>query len=403
MVSPWRAPLEFPVQFDVNPDWRVFLFSFAAAILTGVLFGAGPARRAWKADPAMSLKGLATPVSGGRCAARDVLLPVQIALCCVLVTASLVAARGLMRSFQSPLGFKPDGAAVAGYDVALSGYDRDRGGLFHQRALEAVASLPGVESAAYASSVPLSINQSTTTVFPENTTDFRPKNAHHPAYYYVSSGYFHTAGTKLLAGRDFTPQDKRRSRVVVNQTFVRRVVGTADAVGRRFRWGRDELTEIIGVVEGGKYETVTESPKAAIFLLILQNYPPSVVLIARSRRPEPEMAAEMRQAVARLDPHLAIFGVGSLRQMLGLVYLPMRAAAIALGAFGVLAIMLSITGIYGLSAYTVSRRAREIGIRMAIGARPTQVLRAGVGRIGTLGTAGALARPALRAAGAPVV
>src|SRR5258708_26153063 len=282
MVSPWRAPLEFPVQFDVNPDWRVFLLPLAAALRTGVLFGAGAARRAWKADPAMSLKGLATPVSGRRWAARDVLLPVQIALCCVLVIASLVAARGLMRSFQSPLGFKPDGAAVAGYDVALSGYDRDRGGLLHQRALEAVASMPGVESAAYASSVPLSINQSTTTVFPENTTDFRPKNAHHPAYYYVSSGFFHTVETKLLAGRDFTPQDKRRSRVVVNQTFARRVVGTADAVGRRFRWGRDELSEIIGGVGDGKYETLTESPKAASCMPILQNESSSALLVAPS-------------------------------------------------------------------------------------------------------------------------
>ena len=189
----------------------------------------------------------------------------------------------------------------------------------------------------------------------------------------------------------------------MNQTFARRVVGTADGVGRRFRWGRDELSEIIGVVEDGKYETLTESPKAAIFLPILENYSSSVVLIARSRRPEPEMAAEMRQAVARLDPHLAIFGVGSLRQMLGLVYLPMRAAAIALGAFDLLAIMLSITGIYGLSAYTVSRRRREIGIRMAIGARPTQVLRSVFGRIGTLVASGALAGLALGAAGARVL
>jgi predicted permease len=405
MLSQWRAPLEFPVQFDVNPDWRVFLFALVAAVLTGILFGAGPARRAWKADPAMSLKGLAAPVSGRRWAAHDFLLPVQIALCCLLVTSSLVAARGLMRSFQTPLGFKPDGAAVVGYDVGLAGYDRNRGRLFQQRALEEVAQLPGVESAAYSSSVPLSIDQSTVTVYPENTTDFRPKNAREPSYYYVSAGYFHTAGTRVLSGREFTAQDNPKApRVaVVNQMFARRVIGTTDAVGRRFRRGRDDLVQIVGIVEDGKYQTLTETPKAAVFFPLPQNYSSSVVLMARSRRPEPEIAAEMRQAIALLDPHLAIYGVGSLRQMLGLVYLPMHAAAIALGAFGVLAMMLSITGIYGLSAYTVSRRSREIGIRMAIGAHSAQVLKSVFGRIGTLVTAGALAGLALGVAGARVL
>ena len=204
MLSQWRAPLDFPVQFDVNADWRVFVFAFTAAVVTGLLFGIGPASRVWKADPALSLKGVATRVSGRRWAVRDVLLPVQIALCCVLVISSLVAVRGLMRSFQTPLGFTPDGAAVAGYDLGLAGYGEDRGRVFQQRALEAVANLPGVDSAAWSSSIPLSIDQSTTTVYPETTTDFRPKNAYAATHYDVSPGYFRTAGTRLLAGREFT-------------------------------------------------------------------------------------------------------------------------------------------------------------------------------------------------------
>jgi len=123
LLSQWHAPLDFPVQFDVTPDWRVFLFACPAALATGILFGMGSARHAWNADPALHLKGSATPRSGRRWAARDVLLPVQIALCCVLVTASLVAVRGLALSFQTPLGFRPDGAAVIGYDVGLAGYN----------------------------------------------------------------------------------------------------------------------------------------------------------------------------------------------------------------------------------------------------------------------------------------
>lgn len=406
LLSQWHAPLDFPVQFDVTPDWRVFLFACAAALFTGVLFGIGPARHAWKTDPALRLKGSAMSSSGRRWAARDVLLPLQIALCCVLVTASLVAVRGLMRSFQTPLGFRPEGAAVIGYDVGLAGYSEDRGRVFEERALEAVAHLPGVESAAYSSSVPLSIDQSTTTVFSEGTTDFRPKNAHAAAYYRVGPGYFRMAATRLLAGREFTLEDKPDSPLVaiVNQTFARSVVGMADAIGRRFRLGPGgPLYQIVAIAEDGKYRTLTETPTPAVFFPIRQIYSPTIVLMARSRRPEAELAAEMREAVGRLDPHLAVYGVGSLHQMLGLVYLPMHAAVVALGAFGVLALMLSITGIYGLAAYTVSRRVREIGIRVAIGARPAQVLRLVFARTGALVVAGAVAGLALGIAGADVL
>jgi len=406
LISQWRAPLGFPVQFDVTPDWHVFLFACAAALGTGLLFGIGPARHAWKADPALHLKGTAGPRTGRRWAARDILLPAQIALCCVLVTASLVAVRGLMRSFQTPLGFRPDGAAVVGYDVGLAGYNEDQGRVFEQRALEAVAHLPGVESAAYSSSVPLSIDQSNTTAFAETTADFRPKNAFAASFYKVAPGYFQTAGTRLIAGREFTSQDNPKSLLVaiVNQTFARRVTGAADAIGRRFRRGPGgSLFQIVAIVEDGKYETLTEAPKPAVFFPILQDYSPTIVVMARSHRPEDELAAEMHAAIGRLDPHLAVFGVGSLHQMLGLVYLPMHAAAVALGAFGVLALMLAITGIYGLAAYTVSRRVREIGIRVAIGARPAQILWLILARTGVLVAGGAAAGLALGMAGANIL
>jgi ABC-type antimicrobial peptide transport system permease subunit len=148
---------------------------------------------------------------------------------------------------------------------------------------------------------------------------------------------------------------------------------------------------------------LTEGPQPAVFFPILQDYSSTIVLMARSRRPESELAAEMRAAVGRLDPHLAVYGVGSLHQMLGFVYLPMHAAVLALGAFGVLALMLSITGIYGLAAYTVSRRVREIDIRVAIGARPAQVLRLIFARTGILVAVGAVAGLALGMAGANVL
>lgn len=144
------------------------------------------------------------------------------------------------------------------------------------------------------------------------------------------------------------------------------------------------MAEVVAVVEDGKYASLTEAPAPAYFIPLLQRYSSSIVVIARSQRNGLELAGEMRQAIAKLDPRLPIYGVGSLRQMLGFVYLPVHAAAIALGAFGLLAIMLSVTGIYGLAAYTVSRRSREIGIRIAVGARPAQVLRLIFARTGAL-------------------
>jgi len=407
LISQWRAPLGFPVQFDVTADWRVFTFASLAAIFTGILFGIGPARRAWKADPALSLKGI-TVRSNPKWTARDLLLPVQIALCCVLVTASLVAVRGLMRSFRMPLGFQPDGVAVIGYDTVLAGYDPTRSRSLDDRVLDRIAHLPGVESAALASSVPLSIDVSHNGVFPENTTDFRNKYSFSATRYAVSPGYFHVAGTRLIEGREFTPQDDAKSPpvAIVNLTFARTVVGTADAVGRHFyrgAGGPGTLVEIVGVVEDGKYENLSENPRQVMFLPFRQNYSSSVMMLARSPRPEAELAAEMRQTVSALDSNIAIYGIGSLRQMLGFVYLPMHAAAIALGSFGVLALMLSLTGIYGLAAYTVSRRSRETGIRMAIGARPAQVLRSVFARLSVIVAVGALAGLALGFAGAGVL
>jgi predicted permease len=404
-LSQWRAPLDFPVQFDVLPDWRVFVLCSAITLITGLLFGAAPARRAWNSEPAMSFKGLAAPVSTHRLAARDILLPVQIALCSVLVISSLVAVRGLARSFATPLGFRPDGAAVIGFDLGLAGYDETRGRRFGQRVLEEADRLPGVESVAISSCVPLSIDQSTTTLYRQDATDFRPNHAIEAIYYYVSPGYFRTAGARLIAGRAFTFYDNEAApRVaIVNQTLARRLFGTEDAIGRMFLLGRRLPVQIAGVAEDGKYETLTETPKSVVFFPILQSYSPAIVLMARTHRPEIELAAEMRQMMARLNPGIAVYGVGSLRQMLGLVYLPMHAAAITLGAFGVLSLMLAVTGIYGLSTYTVSRRSREIGIRMALGAQRGTVLRFVFGRMGALVAAGAAAGLGLGVAAAGVM
>jgi predicted permease len=405
LLSQWQAPLDFPVQFDVNPDLRVFAFALAVAVNTGLLFGTVPALRAWRADPNQSLKAGTAPAPGRRWALRDALLAVQVALCCLLVTASFLALRGLVQTFQTPLGFVPSGAVVVGYDLALSGYSEESGRGFHERALEAVSRIPGVEGSAYSSSVPLSIDQSNTGAYPEETVDFRPKNRIGATFYRVSPGYFRAMGTKLLRGREFTIHDGPRAPpvAIVNEALARKLLRPGDWVGQRFRWDRNTIAEVVAVVEDGKYETLTEASKPVIFQPILRYYSSTAVIVARSSRPEADVAADMRRALAEVDPHLPLYGVGSLTQMLGLVYLPANAAVISLGAFGILAMMLAVSGIYGLSAYSVAQRVREIGIRVAIGASPSNVLRLVFGRAAILVATGSAAGLALGALASKVL
>lgn len=230
---------------------------------------------------------------------------------------------------------------------------------------------------AYASSLPLSIDQSSNTVFREQETDFRASKGIWATYYDVSPGYFRAMGTRLLAGRDFTWHDDETAPkvAIVNESFARKVLGTCDVVGQRFRYRNQPPVEIIGIAKDGKYITLTEVGSPVLFRPAAQSYNSTTVLVVRSSLPESEMAKEMQQAIARLDSRLPLYGVGSVTQMLGFAFFPSRAAIIALSAFGVLAVMLAVTGIYGLASYAVSRRVREIGIRVALGAQPWHVLR----------------------------
>ncbi len=388
LLSQWRAPLDFPVQFDFQADARVFLFSLAATILSAVLFGVAPARQAWKTDSNQVLKGGSPEMGRGRrWAFRDILLVVQVALCAMLVAASAVSFTGLAKSVETPLGFEPGGVSTISFDLGLAQYSTAEGRNLQRRALEAVRELPGVSAAAFSNSVPLSTDYSTTTVFPDEAPDVPGVTGASATFYMVSPGYFRTMGTRLLAGRDFTWHDDAKAPLVaiVNETFARSMLGTRDAVGRHFRqWRGGPRVEIVGVVEDGKYFSLTETPTAAVFWPSPQSYNGTTVLLARSSLPPETVAGEISLAVSDLDGRLPLYGVGSLTQMLGFAFFPARAATLALGAFGILAMMLAVTGIYGLAAYSVSRRVREIGIRVAVGARPWQVLRFVLGRTATL-------------------
>jgi predicted permease len=395
-LSRWRAPLDFPVQFNVNPDWRVFVFALLVSMVASAIFGAAPAWRASRTDANLVLKGNPPAWLTGRLNFRDILVVVQVALCFVLVAGCLISLRGLQQALQLDLGFQPQHVTVASFELGLAGYSAERGRSFQQQALQAIQQLPGVQSAAYSNSIPLNIDQSTTDVSPDDKTDLRPADSIDAVYYQVSPGFFATMGTKLLAGREFTWHDDTKSQqvAIVNLAFARRVLhsnNAFDAVGKQFRGGpAGPFTEVIGVVEDGKYESLMESQQPALFWPVLQFYNSTTTIEVKSVLPATQIAAEMRQAVTQLDPQLPLYGTGSLQQMLGFAFFPTHAAAIALSVFGVLASILAGTGIHGLVAYSVSRRTHEIGIRMALGARSPQVLRLVLGKTAALLLAGSV-------------
>ncbi|HEY6306727.1 MAG TPA: FtsX-like permease family protein, partial [Candidatus Angelobacter sp.] len=382
-LNAWRAPMDFPVQVDVIPDWRVFVFASVVSLLAGVVFGLAPARHAAGTDTNAVLKGEQPSWRGKRLAVRDLLVMGQVALCFVLVSACMLSLKGLQKSLTTHLGMRPEGVAIVAFDLGLAGYSEEKGREFQQQALQAVQQLPGVQSAAYSNSVPLSIDQSNTGIAAEDQPNSRASDLKSANYYQISPGFLKTLGIDLLAGRDFNWHDDRHAPLVaiVNLAFAKQILRSDNAVAKRFRIGYSgSLIEVVGMVEDGKYESLTEPARPALFLPMLQQYNTTTTLSVYSSLPEQEMVAKMRQALGQLDSHLPLFGTGSLTQMLGLARLPMRAAAVALSAFGLLAVVLAVTGIHGLVSYAVARRTHEIGIRVAIGASPAHVIRLVLGR-----------------------
>jgi predicted permease len=294
------------------------------------------------------------------------------------LTASLVSFCGLSRSLETPLGFDPRGVAVASTDLTCARYRPEDGRAFQRRVLEELSRIPGVKAAAYANRLPLSTNNSLSVYFPEKTTDFSPSHGKMVGNYSVSPGYFRTMETRLIAGRDFTWRDGAQTTqtAIVNETFARTVLHSREAIGWRFRFRQQgPPVEVIGMVEDGKYVALTEVPLPVVFWPAAQEYDSAMTLVVRSSGPEQAAATRIREVVSGLDPRLPLYGVGSLTDFIGLVFLPARIATTALCAFGLLAAMLAVTGIHGMAQHAVSGQIREIGIRVAVGAGPWQVLR----------------------------
>jgi len=387
-LSTWQPIASVPLHIPADPDYRVYVVALALALVSGFLFGIVPVRQVLRTNPYEVVKAGSGGVPAGlgrRVTARDLLLVLQIAVCAVLITSSIVAVRGLMRSMQSNLGFEPQGAMVIGANLAQAGYRGDQVQALEKRFVDELRTVPGVEAVGMVYRYPPLVYAAgeRSNVFKDETRDFRQSNvAALPYHGEVSPGYFQAAGTPLLAGRGFEWRDDRGATpvAVVNREFARRMFGSANnAVGRFYRRRDGVRVQIAGVVEDGKYLSLTENSEPAVFVPFLQAEPDSGYLIVRSHRDPVELAAVLRQKMRSLDEGLPL-DIQPWSTMLETVLFPSRMATMALGVLGLMGAMLSITGIFGMAAYSVSRRIRELGIRMALGARRSAVLKAALGR-----------------------
>ncbi len=377
-LSEWQPIPDFPIHVTAVPDARVWAVAVALSLASGLLPGLIPARQIWRSDAMQAMKGgAATMGLLRRLTLRDVLLGVQIALCALLVTASLVSVRGMQRSLHAPIGFQPEGAVLAQMDMHMSGYSDKTAVPVQQRMIEEASRLPGVTAVGIINQIPLSGRGSASPVYREGTTDFKPENsAMVSKYFSISPGYLQAADTKLLAGRDFTWADAETSPRValVNQTFARKMFGSAPAVGRRFaEVGSKTPTEVVGVVEDGKYESLTEEPAPAMYFSSAQNADSETTLVVRSRLEAGEATSAIRGVITGIDASLP-FSLETWTDALALVLFPARVAAAVLSILGVLAAMLAVTGVFGMASYSVSKRLRELGIRVALGAQRRQLI-----------------------------
>jgi predicted permease len=380
VLNRWHSPYG---HLAVSVDARVYLAGLALTLGSALLFGMVPARQVWQSSPLQMMKSglMDDSMHLRRFALRDLLLSAQIAICTLLVTASLVAVRGMVRALHAPLGFEPQGAMLADLDLSRVGQAGDVALEKKKAMIEAARSIPSVTAAGTVSRAPMTGGMHGIPIFRPGTTEFKLNNAVLAPYVFaMSPGYLDAAGIRLLGGRDVSWQDTTKMPYVaiVNETFARKMWGQTPAIGQRFiLWGK--LTEVVGMAEDGKYHDLQESAHPAVYLPLSQSEQSEAVFVVRSRRAPSEMAVALERALSGIEPNVPIT-VQSWPDALGFVLFPARAATVALGVMGLLAAMLAVTGIFGMAAYSVSRRMKELGIRVALGARKTQVMSAAVGR-----------------------
>ncbi len=385
LLSVWtvRALLSFlpagdaPFTFQAEPDGRILAFNLALAIATGILFGLAPAFQSTRLDIWNTLKDVVGAITGasGSVRLRRILVTAQVALSFLLLAGAGLFVASLANLKNANTGFRNIQQLVSfQVDPSLNGYDVPRLQSFYKNLLEQLNGTPGVTAAAY-TAMPLLHGyewDSTLSVEGHQAKDGEDMQAFMNA---VSPGYWNAMGVRLLAGRDFDARDAgaKTTVAIVNRDFERHFFGNSTAVGRHIGFGSGPNAkldmEIIGVVEDSLYEGPREGVHRQAFVPIAQGeFPLSAAFYVRTTMNPSQMFGAVRQQVARLDPSMPVFELKTLGGQLDETLVPERLIAALSAAFGVLATVLAAVGLYGLMAFVVERRTKELGLRMALGA-----------------------------------
>jgi predicted permease len=372
-----KPGFDFPIDTHFGMDWRVAGFAVALSLASAVVFGLLPGLRASRVDLTPALKSGAGTGLSRHGMLRDVFVGVQVAVCMVLVAGALMMVKTLRSTVAKNFGFDPAGAVTLRFDLAMQGYSKERGVEFQRRLLDRVRTMPGVQAAGLADRLPLSIDNSRNRVSMEGAAVAPLARLPLAANYDATPDLFRSLGTRMVAGRDFNAQDKEGAPnvAIANQIFAEQLMPGRDPLGQRFRLGTGgEWLQIVGVVERGKVQTITEDPSPAFWLPLAQDYSGGLALVVRSSHADAALLAAVRRAVEELDPDVPIYEAKTLRQHLDVPLTPLRWTTAVLTAMGAVVLFLAALGLYGILSYTTGRQTREIGIRLALGAQPRHVL-----------------------------
>jgi predicted permease len=384
LLVSFQPPIMFQLTLDLGIDGSVLAFTFFVSVLAGVFFGLAPALQATKPQLVPALKDELDAIGGRRrrFGLRDSLVVAQVATSLVLLIGAGLFVRSLISAQDIDLGFERERVAIIMLSPTVAGYEESRGTALLSSVVERARTLPGVEAAALASRMPLGVSVNTNEIFVEGVATPEDEAPNIDAVT-VSSGYFDVMGIPLLQGRDFQEQDDESAPLVaiVSDAAARRFWPGENAVGKRFRLSPEgELREIIGIALDTKVRTLGEQPRPYLYMHYLQRNRGFMALAVRTNGYPQPMLSTLRREILMVDDGMPIMESKTMTEHLGIMLFAPRMGGILLGVFGGLGILLATIGLYGVVSYAAAQRTREVGIRVALGARPADVMRLVVGR-----------------------
>lgn len=377
-TNKWFSSLSFPTQFPVALEARMDLLLFGFALLICVVttlgFGLTPALQTMKVDLVPALKENASSRQVQRSKTREAVVVAQLAFSLVLLVCAALVIRTQVNARQIAPGFDQEHVALASVDLRLNGYDTQEGQNFYKRLLERVERLPAVQSATLGRFLPLLVIRAASRTVEVEGYVPRPNEDTSLHFNVVAPSYFRTLGIRVIQGREFVPQDEHSTPdiVIVNETMARKFWPGQDPLGRKLRTG-GRWRQVVGVVRDIKYLTLTEAPEPYFYLPFGQNYAGDMTLHLRTTGDPRNVLGGIRENVRALDPELPVFDVRTMTEHLQFSLSAYELASLLLTCMGLLGVLLSTVGLYGITSYNVVQRTHEIGVRKALGAQTKDV------------------------------